>query len=226
MGHGHGPLSQAMFLGSNIIGDIAWKAVAASADDLDQHLVALLLSAAWFEACLNEVSHELTEPIDLEATSDQLKKIRVSVQAAGVGERQISVERRLRVLAAALVSKPLAVDEAPWYEMLLLFRLRNWIVHLRPEKMNVRPGRDDEPSSLVSTQVHELVTALLKVGAINAIPQGHMVPLAMAIRMPVVGPWAYRAAYNGLLELEKWCRPHLRVRFTATAHRPKPIEAR
>lgn len=209
--------THAMFLASNTLSNIAFKAAKASYTDADSNLVALLFSAAWFEASLNEAISDLLEGTHREET-EKLRRIRLAVIAAGLGDRIISVERKLRVLCTAATDASMEGRGPPWHEILLLFRLRNWTVHLRPERLNVRLGTGDEPSSLVSTQVHELITELLAVGAIAEVPKGRMVPVALAARLAGVGAWAYRSSFQGLCVIDNWLPE--RYRSLTEAHHP------
>jgi hypothetical protein len=193
---------QVLFLASNQLAEIARSAASGSADGKRSELVAILFAAAWFEGSINEAIHDLLTGHYHE--SDRIKAISIAAQAAGLDDRYARVERKLRVLCAAATGQTLDEKSEPWHTVLLLFQLRNWIVHLRPEIMEVREGREDEPSSLVSTQVHRFVQALRDVGAIKEIPTGRMVPIAMAVQMPGVGAWAYRVAREGLRTVDTW----------------------
>jgi hypothetical protein len=150
-------------------------------------------------------------------TEDLAVRIRLAARAAGLDERFAKWERKLTVLCAAATTQALALDSAPWPSVTLMFQLRNWIMHMRPEVLNVREGRDDEPSSLVSTQVHAFVDALFRLGAIKEIPAGTMVPVTQATQIPGVGRWAYRAAYEGLKVVDTWLP--MRSRKLAESHR-------
>ena len=214
--------TEALFLSSNVLSDIAFEAAYQVPAKPNGSLVAVLFSAAWFEASLNEALEALAGRQHRESTS-RLEQIRLAADAVGLRERHASVDRKLRVLCAAATSESLPDDRPPWSDVLLLFRLRNWIVHLRPERLKVRTGRDDEPSSLVSTDVHELVTGLVSAGAIASVPSGHMVPVTTALQLPGVATWAYRAAYGGLMAVDAWLPE--RYRPIAAAHRSPPLGA-
>jgi len=216
-------MEKATFLASNVLSGIAFKAAQRGAADSDQNLIAVLFSAAWFESCLNEVLSDLLER-PTGQSDDRIQRIRLSAEAAGLGERMVPLERRLRVLAAAAMGESLPADRAPWRDVFLLFRLRNWMLHLRPEHMSVRPGRPDEPSSLVSLSVHQLVRDLHDAGAIASIPEGRLVPVVVAASLDGVGRWAYRSAYGGLEGLVAWL-PGWNHRLLADHQPPSAIDA-
>jgi hypothetical protein len=195
--------SEILFLASNTLNDIAFRSAQASKTNVDSNWVTILFSAAWFEGSVNEVIYQLVET-SFAQDSERLKPVRLAAQAAGIGDKFVPIERKLRVIGAAAKGIQLDENTAPWRDVFLLFRLRNWMVHLRPERLKVRAGREDEPSSLVSTQVHELVTDLLAAGAIKGIPPGHMVPVALATGLDGVARWAYSAAYSGLAAVDSW----------------------
>jgi hypothetical protein len=215
--------SHALFLASNTLNDIAFNAARASKTDQDTNLVAILFSAAWFEGSVNEVIYELVET-DLGDDSKHLKPIKLAARAAAIGERSVPMERKLKVLCAAATGGLLDETLATWRDVLLLFRLRNWTVHLRPERLKVRAGTEDEPSSLVSTHVHDLVADLLAAGAIAEIPAGQMVPVALATRLSGVGSWAYRAGYAGLEAVDTWF-PERHWKLAQPHRAPNRLEA-
>lgn len=209
--------TDALFLGSNLLSGVAFKAAGRAPNDPDASLVALLFSAAWFEASLNEAIEDVLRE-GLPQQAPRRGRVRLAIQAAGADQRHTSIERRIRVICVAATEAALDAETEPWRSVLLLFRLRNWLVHLRPERLSVRVGRDDEPSSLVSTSVHELVVELQRVGAFGEVPQGTIVPVTTAIQLPGVARWAYRAAYAGVEGLDVWLPQ--RFRPLIDAHRP------
>lgn len=212
-----GSPTHALFHGSNILSGVAFNAAERSLNDPDASLVALLFSAAWFEASLNEAIDDLLWAEVPQQTLGR-SRVRLAIQAAGADQRHVSTERRIRIICAAATEATLDPEMEPWRSVLLLFRLRNWLVHLRPERLSVRVGGVDEPSSLVSTRVHELVVDLQRVGAVAALPQGTMVPVTAAIQLPGVARWAYSAAYAGVEVLDVWLPQ--RFRPLTDAHRP------
>jgi len=215
--------SEVLFLASNTLNDIAFRSARASKTDQDSNWITILFSAAWFEGSVNEVIYQFVETNSGE-DSERLKSVRLAARAAAIGDRFVSMERKLRVLCAAAMTVHLDENALPWRDVLLLFRLRNWMVHLRPERLKVRAGREDEPSSLVSTQVHDLVTDLLAAGAIKEIPPGHMVPVALATGLSGVGSWAYAAAFSGLEALDSWF-PEKQWRHAQPHRAPKHLDA-
>ncbi len=215
--------SEVLFLASNTLNDIAFRFAKASKTDQDSNWVSILFSAAWFEGSVNEVIYQLIET-SFGDGSARVKAIRLAARAAAIGDRFVPIERKLRVLLAAANGVELDDSSLPWRDVLLLFRLRNWMVHLRPERLKVRAGREDEPSSLVSTQVHNLVTDLLTAGAIKEIPPGHMVPVALATGLSGVGPWAYAAAYSGLEAVDSWL-PEKHWQHAPSYRAPKLLDA-
>src|SRR5690606_33955130 len=108
--------THALFLASNTLLDIAFKAAQSSRQDANSNLVALLFSAAWFEASLNEAIYDLLERPELES-SEQLHRIRLAADAAGLKERHVPIERRIRVLCAASTHGRLDVATPPWRDV-------------------------------------------------------------------------------------------------------------
>ena len=197
------PPLQALFLASNQLSEIARKAAGESRVDHQASLIAILFSAAWLEAGINEAIQDVLGGRMRDDTA-RIQAVRLAARAAGLDERFVSLDRKLRVLCAAATGEELDETAEPWSGIGVLVQLRNWMVHLRPELLNVRQGEDHESSSLVSTQVHQIVSSLVKVGAIKEVPRGFMVPVTTAAQLPGVGEWAYRVAYLGLDATDKW----------------------
>lgn len=206
------------FLASNILSGIAFDAAARSASDPDQHLVAVLFSAAWLEASLNELLHYLIVPSPGRLPKNYVSA-RLAAEAAGLQSQYASVSTKLRVLCAAMTGAPLRADRRPWRSSLLLIEVRNSIVHMRPELMKVREGRAAEPSSLVSREPHRLVRSLRDVGAIKAIPKGRLVPLAIASSLPGMGCWSYATTHATMVVVANWF-PEWRQRILMSHRTP------
>ena len=214
--------TEVLFLASNTLSDVAFKSAQDSKTTPDSHLIALLFSAAWFEAVLNELIWDITQSGHGGEHANVHQAGQIAI-AAGLDEKMAPVRRKLRVLCAAMTGSDLDHLSAPWRDLFLLFSLRNWIVHLRPEMLPVRPGADDEPSSLVSSKVHEFVTALHEAGAIAEIPSGRMVPVTLATCLPGVGAWAYRTAHKALAGVHAWF-PTIRGRMSALYRDPALLD--
>lgn len=215
-------VDEAVFFPANILARVAFEAVARSSQTPDDNFVAILFSAAWVEAALNEITYDVTRipEADLDPLLLEAKR---SVIAADLFEsRSASVELKLRTLCAARTQRQLSVGVQPWQNLLLLLDLRNWLVHSRPEKMSVRVGTDDEPSTIVSKEVHKLVRRLKSSGAIDRIPEGRIVPVVTAATLPGVGSWSYKTAYDSLAAVAKW-HPPWRRDLLLMVHEPVQI---
>lgn len=212
-------MEEATFFSSNILAQIAFNAAKGSLTTSNDNLISALFSAAWLEASLNELIHDLTRT-DEALLEPQLHDAKRAVIAADLFEsRAASVELKLNVLCATTTQRQLDWGSQPWQHLSLLMQLRNWLMHLRPERMKVRVGSESEPSSLVSREVHKLVSALKDSGAISQIPEGRLVPVAIAASLPGVGIWSYRVAYNALAGVAAWHHPWRRS-LLLLAHEP------
>ncbi len=212
-------MEEATFFSTNILATIAFNAAERSLANRDDNLVAALFSATWVEASVNELVHKLTAT-DEKHLDTQLIEAKRTVTAVNLFDRRsASLRTKLNVLCATTAHRQIDWGTEPWQRLALLIQLRNWLVHLRPERMKVRPGVEGEPSSLVSQQVHELVRSLKNSGAIKEIPRGHLVPVAVAASLPGVGAWSYRVAYDTLAAVVTW-HPPWKTRILAFAKQP------
>lgn len=197
------PPQKVRFVASNQLKTIAQHAVAAAAGSTDRSLIAVVFSALWFEASVNDAIIDIRDGALREHGARQ-ELVQAAVREARLDGKFVRVRKKLDVLCRACTDRELDPYAEPWRSVLLLFDARNWLVHLQPEELNVRTGREDEPSSLVSTEVHRLVTALREAGAFGQIPEGRMVPVTHALQQPGVAAWAFRAAGDGLREVDRW----------------------
>lgn len=212
-------VEEATFFSSNILAKIAFNAATTSLTNPDDNLVAALFSAAWVEASINELVHKLTATAEKTLDPQLLTAKRTVIAIDLFGSKSASVETKLNVLCATTTQRQVDWGSQPWQRLSLLIRLRNWLAHLRPERMKVRSGAEGEASSLVSSEVNKLVSDLKASGAIAEIPKGHLVPVVIAASLPGVGVWSYRVAYDTLATVVAW-HPPWRQRLLALAQRP------
>jgi len=212
-------LEEATFFSSNILAQIAFNSATRSLTNSDDNLVAALFSAAWVEASLNELIHKLTATDEKNLDPQSLTAKQTVVAIDLFDSKSASVEMKLNVLCVTTTNRQIDWGSQPWQRLALLIQLRNWLVHLRPERMKVRSGAEGEASSLVSREVHKLVRALKDSGAIAEIPRGHLVPVAIAASLPGVGVWSYRVAYDTLAAVVGW-HPPWKPRLLAFAKQP------
>jgi hypothetical protein len=184
--------------------------------------VAALFSAAWIEASLNEIVHKLSVTSEGTVDSRVLTARRTVIAIDLFDSKSASVETKLNILCATTTDHQLDWGSQPWQRLSLLVQLRNWLLHLRPERMKVRPGLEDEASSLVSSEVHKLVSALRDSGAIREIPTGYLVPVLTAAVLPGVGVWSYKVAYDTLDAVSVWHQPWAPV-LAAFARKPTEL---
>jgi len=216
-------MDEALFLGSNSLSSIAAAAAIQSASVPDEHIVAVFFSVAWLEASLNEIIHLLLRPERI-ADSPQYNRVAIAARAAKLDGRTASLDLKLQVLCAAATDDSLALGQAPWQHLTLLLDLRNAIVHLRPERVKVRRGQDDEPSSLVTDQdqANDIIKRLLSAGALDSFPQGYMVPILTAAQRPTIGRWSYATVYRVLEQVAEWL-PSWREHIIAVHRSPEVL---
>jgi hypothetical protein len=197
-------MDQAIFLSTSVISGIAATAAGRGNVDPDQNIIAALFSAAWLEAALNELMYELIRRDEGELYPELREARRAAIAADLFESQSASIELKLRLLCATVTGHQLNFGRQPWQDVSLLLSLRNWLVHLRPELMKIRQGTDEEPSTIVSRDVHKLVKALRAAKAIAEIPPGRLVPVVIAAGLPGVGRWSYTTAYRALDAVAKW----------------------
>ena len=187
------------FLGSNIISDVAWNSIAASDNDPHQSLVGVLFSCAWIESVINELLLALAS----DKTGDS--RIAALAKAADLYDQKAPLRRKLSVLGAAATGREIDFGRVPLQDFGLLMDLRNWIVHLRPETVKVKPNPSETGTSLINEEYHTLINRLAERGVIpKPDPNFLYSVVTTAAAAPNVAAWSYRTAYELLEEVSKW----------------------
>ncbi len=182
-----------------MLGRIAHNAAVGSTVNSDNGPIALLFSAAFVEALMNEYLHDLARRKD--ADDEPLEAL---ARAAGLHDRFTPLDRKFKVLKLGASSDPLDFGSGAFQRMALLLELRNWLVHLRPEQLNLVENLEDPGDLLVNVDHHKLVSQLVNCGALKELPEKRMFPLATAVCMPEVAVWCYNTAYAVVVETAKW----------------------
>ena len=147
-------------------------------------LIAILFSAAALEGFVNELIEDFQyqEPPD-----DRIRAL--SVICGEIDERNAQLALKIQVIAAGLQGKPFDPGTQPFQDFVLLMRIRNLIMHARPQVLQL--GDDSEP-----VRQDAVVQALAARGIIDISgPPVTWVTIGM-LCAPAVGAWAYESAVN------------------------------
>jgi hypothetical protein len=113
-------------------------------DTPSEAVVAVVFSAIAVESFLNEVLERLRFDADREVP--ELKRARMMSEAADLYEKDASVDVKTQILSASLTGAPIDRGAQPYQDFNLLVRVRNALVHYRPEMQS----DDGAPVSLRS----------------------------------------------------------------------------
>lgn len=199
-------------MSTHVLSDIAYRSVSAAAADPSQSLVTLLFTCAWIESVVNVMLDALDDD-----WGPQLNRVVAVAQEAGVDDRWTSLERRVRVLGAAATGKRIDFGRSPFQELGLLFDLRNWCVHWRPEAIVYRGA----VRIWKTREAKRFVGRLVSVGVVPRSASRHPRTMSDVLHSPRLAPWSYVTGYRVVEELAAWF-PRLRVLLRL--HRP-PLPA-
>lgn len=147
-------------------------------------LIAILFSAAALEGFVNELIEDIQY---LEPTDDRIRAL--SVIAGEIDERNAQLALKIQVIAAGLQGKPFDPGAQPFQDIVLLMRIRNLIMHARPQVLQL--GDDSEP-----IQQDAVIRALAARGVIDISgPPVTWATIGMLCN-PNVGAWAYESSVN------------------------------
>lgn len=163
---------------------VAKKAANRAKTERDQTLVAILFSAATVEGFVNDIM-ELTQFM----RSDNDEKVRTLGELLSEAEEQkAQTALKLQLISAVFRGTPLERGEKLYQDFNLLFKLRNSLVHLRPEYADSslfgpRTRRKHKPTD-------ELVARRI-ISAKSVNPTQNWIE---QISVPEVAIWAYTTA--------------------------------
>jgi hypothetical protein len=144
--------------------------------------VAILFSAFALEAWVNDLLDNVQcedpywsppETKTLAAFADQLEG------------RGSSIELRIQLIAAGLTGKAMDAGRQPYQDFALLIRIRNMLVHAKPEHFE-SDSSQNEPHAILRKLEERGVFELERAGVVNL--------LHGTLTIPAVGRWAYGAA--------------------------------
>jgi hypothetical protein len=183
----------AVLLSSGRFGMLAKRAVERSSEFSPDALAAIVFSALWVEAFANELLHrfetarhdELTEP---------LRRLRTMANAADLSARDARLDVKVQVIAASLTGSPFDRGRQPFQDFQLLLRLRNDLVHHRPETVDEVEVEHEGAPLIIPRQLHERVKSLVSRGIIKTPDAKVFYSLVSLLERPQVAQWAFETA--------------------------------
>lgn len=173
---------------------VACEAESRVAGEQLQSLVVLVFAAIGVEGFLNEVlaSVQMSAKVDprlpaqLRALADAAPKLHA---------RNVQTAEKVRTFYTILADKPYDAGRQPFQDFDLLFRIRNVVVHTRPERYSVDAleGLNAGTAKVSELTPHPLVRQLHSRGLLVGDRKAWM-PLFAALCSPTVATWALRAA--------------------------------
>jgi hypothetical protein len=192
------PRMKARFLGSNLLAHVAKEAVAAAPTKPNQSLVAIIFSCAFVEALVNDYLDELRDSVD-----EGLQTIKHVADAAELNGR-ISLRRKIQVLRAAAKGEPAPFGSGPLQRFGLLIDMRNWLVHMRPELVDLVENPHETGHVMVNADDHKIVKQLVGFKVIQQPPGNRMSTVSQALFTPEAAAWSYRTAYDVAIDIGSW----------------------
>ena len=107
---------------------VARKAVNRSKTERDQAIVAVLFASAAVEGCINDIM-DFSGFISDEPETRMLHDLLVEAE-----QQRAQIALKLQIIGAVLRRTPLKRGEQLYQDFELLFRLRNSLVHMRPDR--------------------------------------------------------------------------------------------
>jgi hypothetical protein len=130
---GHIRLAMTVFLlSSSRFGMLAERAVERAAEFSPDALAAIVFSALWVEAFVNELIHRVTVGRE-DILPEAVRRLRQRAIAADLDGRDARLDVKVQVIATGLTGSPFDIGLQPYQDFHLLTGLRNDLVHHRPE---------------------------------------------------------------------------------------------
>jgi hypothetical protein len=121
--------------------------------------------------------------------------------AADLGARDARLDVKVQVIAASLTGSPFEKGRQPYQDFHLLLRLRNDLVHHRPETVEgVKVEHEGAPLT-IPKQLHQRVKSLVSRGIIDTPDPKVFYSLVSLLETPQVAQWAFETAARMILAL-------------------------
>jgi hypothetical protein len=183
-------------------------------DEPKKAIGAIVMSAASIEGFLNEMLERFSF---YNAARPQFKKSELPRKVLALGRlsaelegRNASVHLKVQLFVATLRGSPWDRGQQPYQDFDLLFRLRNAILHLKPESF--------DSDVLTNAELHPLLRSLdarvplKRFGGPKL--RNRMLGIAIAVQEPAVAQWAYDTCIRTCLALAD-CLPRGTIRSSA-----------
>lgn len=145
--------------------------------------VAILFSALALEAWINDLlDHVQCDDSYWSPPETQL----LAAFASQLERRNSSLDLKIQLVATGLRGQPFDPGRQPYQDFALLVRIRNVLVHAKPEHFDNGLGAQNEPHAILRELEERGVFELERVGVVNL--------LHGTLTMSSVGRWAYGAA--------------------------------
>jgi hypothetical protein len=181
------------YVNSSYLGQLAHQSAVDSHVYYSHALSAITWSAVWVEATLNDLWHFLENSPGATLTEAE-QRLRDLVRSLQLSGRSVPVRTRLGALFVATRDGEFPASEAPWRDFLLLYQLRNAIVHQRPERFQSRLIPSSDGHQELPTKLHDLLERMIELGVVPRPKPGTFYPLMNALRSTPTAMWAFRTA--------------------------------
>jgi hypothetical protein len=146
--------------------------------------VGIVFSALSLEAIVNELL-ELIGDSHHRVADEVIDRVFAVTNAAGLYSRQAGIENKIHVLYSSLTGLSVAKGQQPYQDLSLLIKVRNFIVHSRPEIISTEEDG--------TWKRHQLVRALVSRGVLRADHDNSIQGALGDLQTQVVARWAYDA---------------------------------
>ena len=180
-------------LSSARFGMLAERAVERSVEFSPDALAAIVFSALWIEAFVNEVIHRVTDGPE-DTLPEAVRRLRQIAIAADLAGRDARLEVKVQLIATGLTGSPFDTGRQPYQDFRLLTLLRNDLVHHRPETVKQVHVEDQGSPLSIPEDFHVRVKSLVSRGIIAEPDPRVFASLVAFLEQPAVAKWAFNAA--------------------------------
>lgn len=166
-------------------------------------IAAIIMSAASVEGFINELLEELQFELHGSSPHKMPRKLRVLARLAEeLDHRNASVSLKLQLYVGCLRTEPWNTGHSMYQDFDLLLKLRNALVHSRPERLSITELEGSRLQPLVE-RLHSRVPLRLPEAGERFV---RMLGPALVVQQPEVAQWAFATAERTCLALAE-CMP-------------------
>jgi hypothetical protein len=196
-------------------------------------LGAIVFGVAWVESFTNELLHDVRWS-GAAAPYPEVVRLRAVAKAADIESTSTNLGTKIRTIGTCLTGSLPDEGRQPFQDFDLLVKLRNQIIHQRPERIDTATELTDEGNKRLirkpgsgDRRINAQIDNLISRGLCPPRDTMGLDPLSQLFQSQQVAVWAFDTASATVIEVCEWLPEEFRKRATAglAAQRARELQS-